>query len=813
VKRKTGKAILMIALFLIAVLISMVNIQSAKTEWFPIDELVVDKSLGSGPVTLDPAAAFDEDSAELLSNVYDTLIKLDGERYDVFIPGLAEQVWIGPRDPNAPEYVLFTIYFKIREGVKFHTWSRSDLGTLTWEEYTLTPEDVEHTFERMMVYDYFSGQQWMLYEHLLGVHGADPTWPSDPSNPINLAVQSNISDIWFEIGLEPPEPPPQEPEPPKNQSIFKWFVKLFDEAGRQIKNVWEQVKNAIIEMSEAVKDWFVDRIKDFLNVISKPFSSILSKRWLLEVVDPMAEAAGHPTGEWPGTWENWTLYHYPTSPLVYPKTPSPIDIIPGGVAYPGVTCGTGPYILDWLQWDYGYSLVKNTGYWGGWPATNPNPPYPPVTSSGIKPAGYLTRLTVRQRATETRIAELISGACDFAAIPRARAPALHVDNNRNGPTLPGIRLNYPIPSLGINALHMSFDIDPFWGGLYGKIYDYDVLAEDGIPRNFFNNTNVRKAFANLINFTWIIQDLLLGEAYQPNTFAPSGLPYVNQTIPKYNYDPDKAAYYFDQAYFGGRKLTDVGFTVYIAYESGNEECERIAEHIVASLGIMAGGKGWRFHAQIVGKPRRELLKDIFAHSVGIFILKWKPDPVNIHDYAFTYAHSWGPLAFAQLYWNPLMDELIEMGLRKTDSKEKMAIYTQIENLFYEDVPTVPLYVAIERVYMRDWVQGYYYNPTYPGVYAYTLWKWPMTDTVGAEGYFVGDVNFDGKVSMDDVVAIVDAFGSYAVKGGMPIMHPKWNFYCDVDDSPCYRWRDHKIDMGDIVNSLNNFGKTSIKWHP
>jgi len=767
----------------------------------PMDELVVDKSVGSGPVTLDPAAAFDTDSAELLSSVYDTLIQLDGERYDVFIPGLAEQVWIGPRDPDAPEYVLFTIYFKIRDGVNFHTWSRSDLGTLTWEEYTLTPEDVEHTFERMMVYDYPSGQQWMLYEHLLGVHHADPTWPSDPSNPINLAVRSNLSTTWFEIW--------EDTLPGENIS-FAWFVKLFDEAGRQIKNAWDHVENAITGVSGAVKDLIVDFIKRFLKAISSPFCSILSKRWLLEVVDPMAEAAGHPVGEWPGTWENWTLYHYPTSPLVDAETPPPIDIIPD-VADPGLTCGTGPYILDWLQWSYGWSLVKYDDYWRGWPADWPSPPYPSEVSSGIRPAGWVERLTVRQRSTSTGIAELLSGDADFAYVPRARAGDLHVDGDRNGPTKEGIRLDFPIPSLSVNSFHMTFDVEPTLDNRYGEIYDTNVLNPNGIPRNFFSNINVRKAFAHLINFTMIIQDLLLGEAYQPNTFAPSGLPYVNLTIPKYNYDPDKAAYYFDQAYFGGRKLTDVGFTVYIAYESGNEECKRIAEHIVNSLIIMAAGKGWPFHAQIVGKPRRELLKDIFAHKVGIYVYKWKPDPVNIHDYAFTYAHSSGPLASAQRYWNPLMDELIEIGLRKTSNEEKMAIYTEIENIFYEEVPTVPLYVAIERVYMRDWVQGYYYNPTYPGIYAYNLWKWPMTTTAGAEGYFVGDVNFDGKVSMDDIIAIVDSFGSYSGKQGTLVFHPKWNFYCDVDDSPMYRWRDRKIDMGDIVNAIANFGKTSIPW--
>jgi peptide/nickel transport system substrate-binding protein len=423
------------------------------------------------------------------------------------------------------------------------------------------------------------------------------------------------------------------------------------------------------------------------------------------------------------------------------------------------------------------------------------------------------RFTVRQVSTSTGITELLNGDADFAAVPRARVPELHVGGNRNGPTKPGIRLNYPIPGLVINSLHFTLDIEPTPENEYGIIYPADDLHADGIPRNFFSNVNVRKAFAHLINFTMILQDQLLGEAYQPNTFAPSGLPYVNPAIPKYYFDLEKAAYYFDQAYFGTKKLTNEGFTVHLVYNSGNTIRQAICEQIRDAVKALAVAKGWPFDAVVKGPAWSKYLSDMEAHRLPVFCIGWLADYADIHNFAYPYAHSGGAFAAEQRYKNDHVDELIGKGLYTPDGPQRQAIYYEVEQIFYDEVPTVPLFVAIGRGYMRDWVQGRYYNPLHPGLYAYDHWKWPMTSTPGAQGYFVGDVNFDGKVSMDDIIAIVNAFGSYAGAGGMPVIHPRWNFRCDVDDTPYYRWRNRKIDMGDIVTALSNFGKTSQAWTP
>lgn len=738
-------------------------------------ELIVDTITGASPITLDPANCYDAASAELLFNVYETLIFFDGERYDYFIPQLAEQVWIAPPDSLAPPYTNYTIYFKIRENVPFHTWSRSDLSPVpTWNQYYLTTEDIEHSFERLMVYDYPGGPQWMIYEPLLDAFSADP---SDPifGEKIDNAVQRNDTHVWLNIANK---------NLATGSSVSFIPVPLFDlVTERQRSSFWDEIANKPIGYS----------LRIFFQVMSQPWCSIMSKHWLADYVDPEAEAAGHPTGEWLGTWENWTLYHYPTSPL-NPMLPC-LDMIPLSATSPGVTCGTGPYILDRLDFASEWSVVKFDNYWGGWPAGWPN-------LYGCKPAGWVTRLTVRQRDPLTCVNDLVNGDCDFAHyVSPSKWPSFHVNSDIWKETFNGIRLQYwQAPELIIQSFFFTFDITPA-GGTYGKINDYGVLSEDGIPRDFFNDIHARKAFAHCMNFTYLINDLLGGRAYQPITFAPSGLPYVNPTQSYYSLDIEKAKEEFSLAWNG--QLLSAGFTITLPYTDtfSGSVCQNIAQRIMNIGNEIAGGK---FHVQTKTVSWSQYVQALQRHELPTFMVGWLSDSADIHHFAYPILHSNGTFASFQNYKNQTIDDLIDNGTRIPDGILRQAIYYQLEELYFEDVPSVPLYSSVKRCYLRDRVYGYYYNVLYPGIFAYNIWKWD---------YMKGDINYDGKISMTDIVTIVDSFGSYTYKDKTFAVHSRWNFHCDIDDSPRYRWRDQKIDMGDIVGALPNFGKIGVPWQP
>ena len=135
------------------------------------------------PESMDPAWAYDTASEEVIMNVYETLIffrvdwaqgpyagvypgKTGAGRTTEFVPRLATALPTIDYSSNeinpltgSPYYS--TWYFRISEGVYFHNG------------FTLTPADVEYSFERGMIQDRDGGPQWMLFEALLGEYFAD----------------------------------------------------------------------------------------------------------------------------------------------------------------------------------------------------------------------------------------------------------------------------------------------------------------------------------------------------------------------------------------------------------------------------------------------------------------------------------------------------------------------------------------------------------------------------------------------------------------------------------------------------------------
>jgi peptide/nickel transport system substrate-binding protein len=110
------------------------------------DGMFVQMTIGD-PETLDPAAAYDTSSGEQIDYVYEYLIDYKGTEAAAFEPVLATEWTWSDAD--------LTWRFKIRKNVKFH------------EGGTLTPEDVEYSFERAMIYDRLGGPIWMFFEPLL----------------------------------------------------------------------------------------------------------------------------------------------------------------------------------------------------------------------------------------------------------------------------------------------------------------------------------------------------------------------------------------------------------------------------------------------------------------------------------------------------------------------------------------------------------------------------------------------------------------------------------------------------------------------
>jgi hypothetical protein len=819
----------------------------------------IDEGAGAFPSTLDPANEYDTASGECIFNSIETAIFFLGENPDKFETMLATQVTVAPPDPASPAYTNFTVYFKIRSpangnpAVPFQNRCRTDYPA-NWGNYFLSTDDVEYSWERFLVHDYIGAATWMFYEFTLDCHTGDPTqawWAPGIDN----AIQKNNTHVWINVCNQGRSPRTATPSFAPVNMFIDPATGLPKDDGTFDANIYTKTANYPLDYP----------LRILFQVIAQSWCGIISHQWVIDYINNPATWAGYTGGypphpstgsgntqaDWPGNtdpYADWVNYWGWTA------TDSPLDKLPIAAPTPGIMCGTGQYTLDWYDAAAGWSSVWYMEYWAWWPENPwwypdevlewtgvpssvvegiwprfgssgyPKIPYTPQVASEIDQEGRITRLVIiNTRNTAQRIADFVAGTVDNSAVSRANAWHLHdpeVVTNRNGPTKEGLRVNYPIPTLQVESQHYTFIVDPA-GGLYGNIYDNDTLGVGGIPANFFNNTHVRNAFTILWNFTYCIQTLMFGEAYQPKTCAPDGLPYVNPANPMWTdsvNDEALAKAELDQAVFNGVYLNTTGFTVDLCYyDAAGGIREASVLDLEAMINKIGTDYGLPYHATHTNIPWNDFIPAIDAHLCATFRVGWLADYVDIHDFLFPYAASEGTYGKAQrigAYHNEVdvIDADLKDAARTPDGPVRQALYYDAEAKLYTLNPTVFILVPIGRGYQRVWDQGFalIYMSLMPGLYGCWLWKWL---------YLRGDVDYDGKVTMGDVVYILDAFGSYIGKSGMPVIHPRWNYHCDVDGNPQESspapgdggWRDRKIDMYDVTACLANFGRQRPTW--
>ncbi len=598
--------------------------------------------------------------------------------------------------------------------------------------YLLAPEDVEYSFERAMVQDRVGGPQWMFYEPLL-----------DSSEATEMGDLNDPEDI-IKIG------------------------KMIDHAVESNEtHVWFNLA-------------FAGAYSPLLHILCQPWSCILSRQWVSEYV---IGVLGRPEwdGDW-GTYTGWVEYYQPAvSPL---DSPAP------------VMDGTGPFKLEILDFENRYwSAVRNPSYWRGWPADWPAPPYPPSTASGVKPAGFVTKMTVVWNYDWPQRSELfLNGEVDFCFVPRQHYSAVLGRD--------GVRCIDALPTLSVTGLFFAFDIN--LSASCGLILPAGTLNESGIPSDFFGNpdwgVHVRKGFAFAFDYDTYINQTALGEGLHPPTAILPGLPSYDSTLKGHVYNLTRAAETLQQV----PGLWDTGFTLTFAYPISSHP-QYLAELLKSGIENLNP----KFHVQLTGISFSDYVSAIFNRHLPLFVLGWLADYPHAHDFAYPFYHSKGTYASWQAYSNPEMDALVDAGMMEIDPTVRRTIYHAVQVLAIEDCPSVMVFQPLSRHFERDWVVGWYYNPSSPGIYGYNLWKWyyvphalqdvavqPLSNSMPA------DINYDGQVNILDITVVAKAF----VSSFEPPMHQRWQFRADIDN-------DRKVNIVDIAGVAKYFRRVSAVWIP
>ena len=281
-----------------------------------------------------------------------------------------------------------------------------------------------------------------------------------------------------------------------------------------------------------------------------------------------------------------------------------------------------------------------------------------------------------------------------------------------------------LPSVSETAIYFTQNVNTT-GGVPGTMGS-GKLDGNGIPANFFSDINVRKAFNYCFDWDTYIKQVFNGEAIQAYGPIIKG---------ELGYDPNQAHYSFDLTKCAdafkastltsadGKSLWDTGFYVQYIYNVGNDQRKTAGDILAADLQKVNP----KFHMQVVGEPFALELKDQVAGRLPIFMLGWLEDYHDPQDWVVPFLASGGTYSGSQGFAPDLqkqLDQLITQGVQTSDTQQRTQIYSQLQNLSYENALDLYVVQPEARVYLQNWVKGYYYNPIFSNAefYYYSMSK-------------------------------------------------------------------------------------------
>jgi len=354
-----------------------------------------------------------------------------------------------------------------------------------------------------------------------------------------------------------------------------------------------------------------------------------------------------------------------------------------------------------------------------------------------------------------------------------------------------IRVFYPVePNIAVDALFFTFNINPISPYL-GSGFNHSnpaVIAEDRIPINLFSDIHMRRGFTAAFDFNTFLNTAYLGEANQPSDPIIPGLSYDNLANAKPTFNLTKATEELKAAWVGHPDddpvtpegaIWDKGMSMLLRINAGSSA--RLTAYTILANNINSLNPKFHIEVQEAGWGFM-YLNAIKAHVLPLFTIGWLVDYPDADNFAFPFMHSQGTFAVFQGYGNPRVDALIQAGalmpddtavyngeLNLPDPRTAMnnynaaeiaadptshippdtrwprrSIYYELQSIYVEDVPGFCLEQAIMRHWEQAWMRGWYYNPVYPGIYAYHRWK--------AKTHF-GDANNDGVVNVVDAATV------------------------------------------------------------
>jgi peptide/nickel transport system substrate-binding protein len=465
----------------------------------------------------------------------------------------------------------------------------------------------------------------------------------------------------------------------------------------------------------------------FMQILTQAWCFVLSEDWCIahDCIDLDVAFGAEPAG-----YNEFFAHWQPSSsPLMDSALINSAEPMMGSGPYKLVSYNSDPHV--------GFQVFQQfTSYWGGWVGSH-------ATSATIKVVEEWANRKAQFFSTDPGL------QVDFADVPMANCPEMHVGGDKDAATLPGFRLTKYFPQT-VGAVFFCYNVS--------SPSDYMPKVGGVDEPLLFRDRDMRLAFMYCLNITAYMHDYWLGEAVQPTTVMAVGTAYYNASKPTYSIDLAKATQHF-QAAMGG-KIWSQGFSVKLVYNTGNL-ARQTALSMIANI-IMTRipwPVGVTVDVTANSAPWSVILPAMEDHALPQFCIGWLadyPDPADwfgpFMDPYGTYSGisqvieygidpstmNWAPHANygEPPYVNALGETVTEINntyihhiimtaLGAADNIRR-ALYNEMMDIYYAEAPGEAIYQATARHYERDWIQGwvggYSNNPIAVGHYFYELYK-------------------------------------------------------------------------------------------
>jgi len=329
---------------------------------------------------------------------------------------------------------------------------------------------------------------------------------------------------------------------------------------------------------------------------------------------------------------------------------SPEAVRQGGAAYgtPSVgAVGTGPF--QFVEWVDGSQLVleRYENYWG-------------------EPAG-VERLVFRGIEDPTaRLAELQAGSIDIAV-------NLSPDARETIESDPNLEVVTAETNLNVGYLAMHQSNEPF------------------------GNLQVRQAIAHAIDWNEIVAAFFGEDATVATQFVPPGLIGRVEGLQPYEYNPERARELLAEAGYPD------GFQTQLWYMPVSRPYFPTPEPVASAMASYLAEVG--IQAELMTEDWGTYLDDYQTGKFPMYMLGWSADFADPDNFVYTFFNSTQQEDY--LGWNsPEVGDLLEQARQEPDEEARIQLYRQINEIIYEQVPSIPVAHNPVLNAMRSNIEGF-----------------------------------------------------------------------------------------------------------